>query len=179
MAWNLFKRKLDVELDKADTDNNGKLSTMEIINYVIKNPIYIFLGILILSLNPLKDFLIIGLEDGIWNFSSLISTLVSGVIAFAFYLFSKTTDSEFRGVVSALRTNFEEKMKEIMDSCTKLLNEKDKTIFQLSESLGKEKDEHNADKINLELEKKEKEIIKEFQSSTNFKKIPMETLNQG
>ncbi|WP_371803363.1 hypothetical protein [Candidatus Lokiarchaeum ossiferum] len=162
MAWNLFRKKLDVELAKADSDGNGKLSTMEIINYVIKNPIYIFLGILILSLTPMKDFLITGINEDIWDWGSLLSTVISGIIAFAFYLFSKTSDSEFRGVVSAMKTNFEQQVKEIMDSCTSLLDTKDKLIVDLSNALRIEKDEHNASKIDAALERKEKEIIRNY-----------------
>ena len=114
------KKLIDEIEKKADTDGNGTTTPVEWLTYLLRNPIFILIGVLLISINPFKDFLINGLQTNVWDWSNLIGITGSSIILFGFYIFSKTSDRQSTKVINQMAQE---------------LKDKDITIFELRDEL--------------------------------------------
>ena len=145
---NEYKEKLKMEnigdkiLTNADKagNNDGKTTAIELFSYVLKNPVFIFLAVVVISFMPIKEFLQIGISENIWDWVSLLDVIGNGVIGLIFFLFSKASDGEYKGLI--------DNIKELFTNKESTLNAK---IEKLTEENSQLKDENVAYKAKISL----------------------------
>ncbi len=162
------KKTLEEMEKKADTNKDGKTSINEWFHFILKNPILLILAIVIISLNPIKDFITEGIEHGTWDWIAFVSAIGNSIIAYVFYLYVKSTDSEYRGVLKTIRDEFDKKVEEINKKCEDQLVKKNAVIEKLQKIIEDKdsiicaiKEENSQVKLALELKKQAYEIIHE------------------
>lgn len=99
--------------EKADVDKDGKVSFYEMINFFISNPVYIFLALAVISLNPIKDFLLVGITTNVWNWSQFLSTLLTTFTGIIFYFVTKSMDKNTQNVINSMKQQFEAKIENL------------------------------------------------------------------
>lgn len=118
-----LKEVADEVIKEADTDKDGKVSFFEMINFFVTNPVYIFLAIAVLSLSPIKDFLLVGFNEGIWDITSLLNTILAAITSLIFYLVMKSLDKNTQNVINTMTFQYDDKIKTITTENTNLKEE--------------------------------------------------------
>jgi hypothetical protein len=95
-------------LKKADEagNNDGKATPIELLNYAIKNPVFIILACVVLSIMPILDFIVAGVQFGTWDWVDLIKTLGTTFVALVFYIFAKASDGEYSKMIDKIKSSF-------------------------------------------------------------------------
>lgn len=112
-------------LNKADKagNNDEKTTAVELFSYILKNPVFILLAIVIISIMPIKDFILVGMDSGIWDWAALLNTLVGAILALVFYLFSKAGDGEYAKLIENIKTALTSKNVELQTKYDKMSDE--------------------------------------------------------
>jgi len=118
---------------KADTNNDGVTTPVEWIMFLLKNPKFIIVGLMLIVLRELPTFLINGIEGGGWDWATLITTIIEGAILFVWYYFTNTTNQEYTTVLNKLKSEFDNSVKD-----------KDKEIKDLKKDLADANDKNTA-----------------------------------
>jgi len=131
-------------MKKMDKNADGKVSIIEMFDFFVKNPVYIFLAVAIISITPISGFIRDGIVTGIWNISDLLTTITGAIVAFVFYMFSKTSNKENETIINTIKTKFME-----------LLNDKDSVIKEYADRIVALTSSDNTNKISIQLKDQE------------------------
>lgn len=119
--------------DKADTNKDGKTTPIEWVMLLIKNPVFIVMGLLILTLREIPAFLNGGISTNVWEWSTLINSIVESGILFVWYVFTNSNNAQYTNVLTNVKAEYELK-----------LHEKDLSLKDKDDRISEITDKYNA-----------------------------------
>jgi len=152
----------DTTVSEEEVEDNG-VSTVQWISFMFRNPVYILLAVFFISLTPIINFFISGVQDGVWVWTTLGSNIMTAITSFILYFFQKISDKENREILKRVRDEFKEQIKaiktEYTDELKTLKNDYAKERVQfiaeiktLKKELSDTQDEYHAAKSKIQLQ---------------------------
>jgi hypothetical protein len=137
--------------ERADANQDGTTTAAEWFKFIITNPKSLILIGLLIMLNPLREFFMVGAQTGVWNWTQLVSAGFSSLTMFIFYIITKSSDKQNLDTVNELKRLHAKDVKTYEDQID-LLTRKNERL----------RDENQALKTDKTLLERENDWIKKY-----------------